>query len=66
MCRHTATKKGAANSDNPTAKTAQQCPQGAHQTTIRPLIYRISECAILAACQQLPTWGRLPAVNVIS
>ena len=44
-------KEGGKSPDNRTAKTAQQGPQGAHQTSIRPLIYRVSECAIFAGCQ---------------
>ena len=42
-------------SDDRTAKTAQQGPQGAHQTSNRPTISRVLKCAIFAGCQQLPT-----------
>ena len=38
--------------DHRTAETAQLGPQGAHQTSIRPLISRVSMCAIFAGCQQ--------------
>ena len=48
----TTTPKGGAGSDNPTAKTAQQGAQGAHQTSIRPLISRVLKCATFAGCQQ--------------
>ena len=42
-----------------TAKTAQQGPQGAHKTSIRLLISRLSKCAIFAGCQHPgPAWGR--------
>ena len=38
--------------DHRTAETAQLGPQGAHQTSIRSLISRVSMCAIFAGCQQ--------------
>ena len=49
------TQKGGAGSDNPTAKTAQQGHQGAYETSIRPLISRVSHCPIFAGCQQWTT-----------
>ena len=39
-------------SDDRTAETAQQGPQGAYQTSIRATISRVLKCAIFAGCQQ--------------
>ena len=50
-------RKGGEGSNNRTAKTAQQGPQGAHQTFIRPLISRLSKCPTFAGCQHSP-WIR--------
>ena len=50
--RHTAPEKGGEGSDNRTEKTPQQGPQGAHQTSIQPMISRVSKCATFAVCQQ--------------
>ena len=46
------TKRGGASPNNPTAKTAQQGPQGVDYTSVRPLISRVSHCPIFAGCQQ--------------
>ena len=51
--RHIATQEGGAGPNNRTAKALQQGSQGAHQTTSRPLISRVSECPNSAGCQQL-------------
>ena len=40
-------------SEHRTTKTAQKGPQRAHQTSIRPLISRVSMCPTLAGCQQI-------------
>ena len=47
-----APEEGAEDSDNRTAETAQQGPQGAYQTSIQPVISRVSKCATFAGCQQ--------------
>ena len=44
------TQEGGADPDDRTAKTLQQDPQGAHQTSIRPLISRVSKCPTFAGC----------------
>ena len=44
-------RKGDTGSDNRTAKTPQQGPQGAYQTSIRPMLSRVLKCAIIAGCQ---------------
>ena len=49
--RDTATKKGGEGSNNRTAKTAQQGPQGAHHTSIRSLISRVKNCPTFPGCQ---------------
>ena len=51
--RHIATQEGGAGPNNRTPKALQQGSQGAHQTTSRPLISRVSECPNSAGCQQL-------------
>ena len=51
-------RRGGASPNNPTAKTAQQGAQGAYETPIRPLISRVSHCAIFAGCQQLSRRAR--------
>ena len=46
------TQKGGAGSNNPTAKTERQGHQGAYETSISPLISRVSKSANFAGCQQ--------------
>ena len=41
--------------DNRTAKTPQQGTQGSYQTSIQPMISRVSKCATFAGCQQYIT-----------
>ena len=51
-------RQGGEGSDNRTEKTPQQGPQGAHQTSIQPMISRVKNCPTFAGCQHMDGKGR--------
>ena len=48
--RDPTTQEGGEGSNHRTATTLQQGPQGAHQTSIQPLIPRLPMCPTFAGC----------------
>ncbi len=60
------TQKGGAGPNNPTTKTAQQGTQGACETSINPLVYRVSKCPNFAGWQQLVSSGEFAVLATIA